>query len=177
MARLLATATRDLETRVRFVTFGAEELHLLGSEAWAAETDPETVRAVINLDGLVRRATQSSRPTVSTPSVPRSRRQATIWASRSNSTMAQFRGDQWPFVYRGIPGAMVTAKTTGTRCEGGATPTPIRSTRSIGGISGRSRCPPPPPLPSCSQPRTSTDDRPKRSARRRSRRATPKGCG
>lgn len=119
VARLLATVEGDLETRVRFVTFGAEELHLLGSEAWAADTDPETVTAVINLDGI-----GSSRdPVVSTHGI--------------DAIEATFRevsdelgvpiecdeglvpwGDQWPFVYRGVPGAMVFSKNEADALRG-----------------------------------------------------------
>ena len=52
IARLLAGVEDDLETGVRFVTFGAEEIGLRGSRYAVAETDLDGIEAVLNLDGI-----------------------------------------------------------------------------------------------------------------------------
>ncbi|MFU8870197.1 M28 family metallopeptidase, partial [Natronococcus sp.] len=119
VARLLATMEESLETRVRFVTFGAEELHLLGSEAWTADTDPETIKTVINLDGI-----GSSRdPVVSThgiDAIDATFREVSdelgVPIERDGGLVPW--GDQWPFVYRGVPGAMVSSKAESDALRG-----------------------------------------------------------
>lgn len=52
IARLLAGVEDELETGVRFVTFGAEEIGLRGSRYAVAETDLDGIEAVLNLDGI-----------------------------------------------------------------------------------------------------------------------------
>jgi Zn-dependent M28 family amino/carboxypeptidase len=58
VATLVATARvladLDLDTRVRLATVGAEEVGLQGASALADSLDPESVRAVVNLDGAGR---------------------------------------------------------------------------------------------------------------------------
>ena len=51
-ARVLADL--DLDTKVRLATVGAEEVGLQGASALADDLDPESVRAVVNLDGAGR---------------------------------------------------------------------------------------------------------------------------
>lgn len=53
LADALATRESDLETRVEFVVFGAEEVGLVGSEYEAGRRDLADVRAVVNSDGVV----------------------------------------------------------------------------------------------------------------------------
>jgi Zn-dependent M28 family amino/carboxypeptidase len=50
----LADRAADLETRVHVVCFGAEEVGLVGSTYHADRVDHDSVRAVVNLDGVVR---------------------------------------------------------------------------------------------------------------------------
>ena len=54
LAETLAGRADELETRVRFVAFGAEEVGLCGSEYDADHRDLSTVKAVVNNDGVVR---------------------------------------------------------------------------------------------------------------------------
>jgi len=54
VARALAAREDDLDTRVHLVCFGAEEVGLVGSSRMAAAYDHDDVRAVLNLDGVVR---------------------------------------------------------------------------------------------------------------------------
>ena len=54
VARALAAREAELDTRVEFVAFGSEEVGLVGSSYLADERDSETVKAVVNFDGVVR---------------------------------------------------------------------------------------------------------------------------
>jgi len=106
----------ELGTTVRCVTFGAEEVGLLGSEEMAATADRDRIRAVVNLDGIgesrdlrvathgfdaVGEAFETLGPeltagvTVDDGLVPHS--------------------DHWPFVKRGVPGAMVSSDSGADR--------------------------------------------------------------
>ncbi|MFB6160200.1 MAG: M28 family peptidase [Haloferacaceae archaeon] len=114
IGRLLARIEDDLETRVRLVTFGSEEVGLLGAEHLAATRDVEGIACVLNVDG----AGESRTPSVRTYGydgvaaafeavaddldVPLERR-----AVHSPHT------DAWPFAVRGVP-----AVTAGSRTEG-----------------------------------------------------------
>ena len=51
IGRLLAQVEDDLETRVRFVTFGSEEIGLLGAHHLADTTDHDAIKCVLNIDG------------------------------------------------------------------------------------------------------------------------------
>ncbi len=59
LATALATREDDLETRVRFVAFGSEEVGLVGAEHEAERADLDRVKAVVNNDGVVRGRTLS----------------------------------------------------------------------------------------------------------------------
>ncbi|WP_256299019.1 M28 family peptidase [Haloarchaeobius salinus] len=52
LARILADLEADLETRVRFVAFGAEEVGLVGSAHEADRVDLDDVKVVVNADGV-----------------------------------------------------------------------------------------------------------------------------
>jgi len=52
LARLLAGIEDQLETRVRFVTFGAEEIGLRGSTRMANQCNLSGITGIINLDGI-----------------------------------------------------------------------------------------------------------------------------
>ena len=53
-ARALADREADLDTRVHFVCFGAEEVGLVGSAYDVERRDRDDVRAVLNFDGVAR---------------------------------------------------------------------------------------------------------------------------
>jgi Zn-dependent M28 family amino/carboxypeptidase len=53
VANALAAREDELDTRVRFVGFGAEEVGLVGSSRFAANVDPDRVTAVVNVDSNV----------------------------------------------------------------------------------------------------------------------------
>jgi len=52
VGRLLSKFESDLDSRVRLVLFGAEEFGLYGSNYWLKNTDSESIKSVINLDGI-----------------------------------------------------------------------------------------------------------------------------
>ena len=110
----LARREDDLDTRVHVVCFGAEEVGLVGSNHLAADTDLDSVRAVLNLDGVCQGrdlgfyahgfdalgdaiddvADRLDHPAYVTPELgPHS--------------------DHWPFVKWGVPGTHVYGKTAG----------------------------------------------------------------
>lgn len=117
VGRLLAAVEDDLETRVRFVVFGAEEIGLQGAYHWAATHDLDRVKCVLNIDGAGR----------SGPLKIRSNDFADIEAAFERTTdilelpmgvdgTVSPHGDQWAFVEHGVPGAMIS---TDSGAEGG----------------------------------------------------------
>ena len=112
LARALAGRETELDTRVEFVCFGAEEVGLVGSSYLAGERDPETVKAVFNLDGVVQGrnlaaythgfdALDSAIGRVS------DRLDQPFTANPNHGP----HSDHWPFVERGVPGLHVYAET------------------------------------------------------------------
>jgi Zn-dependent M28 family amino/carboxypeptidase len=57
VAGALAARESELDTRVHVVCFGAEEVGLLGSSHHAARADRDSIRAVLNFDGVVQSRT------------------------------------------------------------------------------------------------------------------------
>jgi Zn-dependent M28 family amino/carboxypeptidase len=114
LARALAAREADLETRVEFVCFGAEEVGLLGSHHHAERVDPETVRAVVNCDGVVRGRTLAAY----THGFDGLRAAFERVADRFDHPVQLNpelgpHSDHWPYVTRGIPGLHVHAETEG----------------------------------------------------------------
>jgi Zn-dependent M28 family amino/carboxypeptidase len=114
LARALATREADLETRVEFVCFGAEEVGLLGSHHHADRVDPTTVRAVVNNDGVVRGRTLAAY----THGFPALRAAFERVADRFDHPVRVNpelgpHSDHWPYVTHGIPGTHVHAETEG----------------------------------------------------------------
>lgn len=114
VGRLLAQL--DLGTTVRCVTFGAEEVGLLGSEEMAATTDRDRIRAVINLDGIG----ESRDLTVSTHGFETVAEAFDSLAPELAAAVTVDDGlvphsDHWPFVKRGVPGAMVASDSGADR--------------------------------------------------------------
>jgi Zn-dependent M28 family amino/carboxypeptidase len=107
VGRLLQQVADDLDTRVRLVVFGAEEIGLYGARHWTATRDLDAVDAVVNVDGagysrnlLVRTngfdAVESVFETVT------DRLDAPLAVAEGVSP----HGDQWAFVEHGVPGVM-----------------------------------------------------------------------
>jgi Zn-dependent M28 family amino/carboxypeptidase len=140
LANALAAREGDLETRVEFVVFGAEEVGLVGSEREADRRDLGEVKAVVNNDGVVRGRTlravthgfEDLRAAVEATA---DRYEHPIETDPSQNP----HSDHWPFVLEGgVPGIHVLSETGG-RGRGGATPAPTRSTNSRSGTSASRR--------------------------------------
>lgn len=112
MARLLTGFEDDLETRVRFVAFGAEEAGSLGAKHWVATHDHDQVKCVVNLDGIGGTRTLD----VATCGFDAF---ADVFTGVADDlgvpvdvdpSLALF-ADQWPFVEAGIPGLEAKSRT------------------------------------------------------------------
>lgn len=110
LATLLRSADEYLETRVRFVGLGSEEIGLCGSRSYAERIDPAAVKCVVNVDVAGRSRT---------PAVRGNGFEAMLEGFREASNALDIEveesggltphGDDWPFAARGIPAVMVTA--------------------------------------------------------------------
>jgi aminopeptidase YwaD len=113
VGRLLTAVEDDLDTRVRLVCFGSEEIGLWGAYHCAETTDLSQVKCVINLDG----ACSSRNLRVGTngfgaledlfQSVG-----ADFDAPISTGSTISPHGDQWAFVQEGVPATMTGTTST-----------------------------------------------------------------
>lgn len=112
IGRLLAGV--DLETRVRLIAFGSEEIGLHGATHWASTHDLERVDCVINVDG-----TGTSRTlrvgTNGFTGLERTFEEVIdgMGAPIETDGTVSPHGDQWAFVQEGVPAAIA-----GTTSEG-----------------------------------------------------------
>ncbi|GGN99053.1 M28 family peptidase [Haloarcula pellucida] len=112
IARALAAREDELASRVEFVAFGAEEVGLVGSGRLAAERDLDSIRAILNLDGIVRGRTLQC----FTHGFDALGEAAESVADRfdhpvTTSPEQSPHSDHWPFVTWGVPGVHVTSET------------------------------------------------------------------
>lgn len=114
IARALAAREDDLDTRVRFVGFGSEEVGLVGSSKFASNVDPERVNAVINVDSNVfGRTLRFDHHGFDTLEAAVERVSNRFDHPLSCGAKLVPHSDHWPFVERGIPGYMVSGETAG----------------------------------------------------------------
>jgi Zn-dependent M28 family amino/carboxypeptidase len=111
-ARLLAEVEDDLDTRVRFVTFGSEEIGLHGAGHLAATRDAESIKCVLNVDG----AGESRTPQVRTYGYgPVASAFETVADDLDVPLVVdEIRPpytDAWPFAARGIPAVTAGSAT------------------------------------------------------------------
>jgi Zn-dependent M28 family amino/carboxypeptidase len=109
VARLLSQVTADLDTRVRFVVVGAEEVGLYGSGHLAATTDRDRVKCVMNIDGSGKSRTPKVRRTNTFESLaePFEAVAADLDIEFPVENDISPHGDCWPWTERGIPAATV----------------------------------------------------------------------
>ncbi|MFB6301746.1 MAG: M28 family peptidase [Haloferacaceae archaeon] len=112
VVRALADREADLATRVRAVVFGAEEVGLVGSTHEAERCATDRIRAVVNLDGLLRGRTLHA----STHGFADLADAARAVADRTGHPIEVVpeqvpHSDHWPFVARGVPGYMVSGES------------------------------------------------------------------
>ena len=109
VGRLLATVEGDLDTRVRLVTFGSEEIGLWGAYHSAETTPKEDIACVVNLDG----ACSSRNLRVGTNGFDGMREPFEAVADAFDAPLTTGEtisphGDQWAFVQEGIPAVMAS---------------------------------------------------------------------
>jgi Zn-dependent M28 family amino/carboxypeptidase len=105
LANSLATREDDLETRVEFVAYGAEEVGLVGSSHHAETVDHDEIKAIVNNDGVVRGRTLE----FTTHGFDGLEAAAETVADRYDHPVDVVprlgpHSDHWPFVQWGVPG-------------------------------------------------------------------------
>ena len=114
VANALSELEDVLDTRVRFVAYGAEEVGLVGSGVEAERADRDAIEAIVNVDSNVFGRTLS----LSTHGFDDLTAAAERLADRfdhpvSTSEEQVPHSDHWPFVIHGVPGYMVSGETEG----------------------------------------------------------------
>lgn len=114
IGRVLAHVEDDLETRVRLVTFGSEEVGLWGARHFAATHDRDAIKCVLNIDG----AGESRNPHVRTYGFDAV--EAAFEAVTDELGVPLETGDElnphtdaWAFAQSGIPAVTAGSVTTG----------------------------------------------------------------
>jgi Zn-dependent M28 family amino/carboxypeptidase len=113
LARLLKRVEDDLDTEVRFVVVGAEEVGLYGSYHLAATTDRDDVKCVMNIDGAGGSRTPKVRRTNTFESLE------APYEAVADDLDIEFpinddigpHGDCWPWTERGVPAATLGSET------------------------------------------------------------------
>ncbi|WP_129114973.1 M28 family peptidase [Halegenticoccus tardaugens] len=112
LARALSAREAELDTRIRFVCYGAEEVGLVGSAHEAARADLDRVKAVVNGDGVAAGRTLTFHThgfeglaDAASDVADRFRHPVTVVPDQLPHS------DHWPFVRRGVPGCMVASET------------------------------------------------------------------
>ncbi|MFB6069267.1 MAG: M28 family peptidase [Halobacterium sp.] len=115
VARALADRADELDTRVHFVCFGAEEVGLVGSEYDAARRDTSDVRAVLNFDGVVRGRTLQF-VTHRFDALADAARAVGDQFDHPVSVTPEMgpHSDHWEYVKFGVPGYHVASETAGS---------------------------------------------------------------
>ncbi len=114
LAGALARREDELDTRVEFVAFGAEEVGLVGSAHLAETADLDGIKAVLNNDGVGRGRTLSMTSQRFDALEDATERVADRYdhpikvAPRMGP-----HSDHWPFVRQGVPGLHALSKTPG----------------------------------------------------------------
>lgn len=109
LAHILADREADLETRVTFIGFGAEEVGLLGAKYDSTHRDHETIKAVVNNDALAEHRTLE----LTTHGFAALDDPIETVGSRYNHPIEMVprlapHSDHWPYVRRGVPGLLVS---------------------------------------------------------------------
>ena len=114
VARALASREDELDVRVRFAAFGAEEVGLVGSSVAAEAADRDAVRAVVNVDSNVfGRTLRVDHHEFDALAAAADRVGDRFDHPISTGGELVPHSDHWPFVKRGIPGYMISGETEG----------------------------------------------------------------
>ncbi|MFC6906268.1 M28 family peptidase [Halalkalicoccus tibetensis] len=112
IANALSERSDELETRVEFVVYGAEEVGLVGSEHHAANAEHGSIKAIVNSDGVVRGRTLEFY-THGFPELEAAAERVAERFSHPVRTIPRMgpHSDHWPFVKWGVPGYHVMSDT------------------------------------------------------------------
>ena len=112
VARALAQREDELDTRVHCIVYGAEEVGLVGSHYDAARRDHDTVKAIVNNDGVVRNRTLECYAHGFDDLVDAADRVADRMGHPIDvPPELNPPSDHWPYVARGVPGYHVRSDT------------------------------------------------------------------
>ncbi len=105
----------ELDTRVRLVTFGSEEIGLYGAYHWAETHDLDSVKCVVNIDG----AGNSRNLGVGTNGFEELAATFEEVADELRVPLSTHErisphGDQWAFVQEGVPSVMAYSRSEGS---------------------------------------------------------------
>jgi len=114
VARALAAREDELDTRVHCLCYGAEEVGLVGSAHDADERDGESVKAIVNNDGVVRGRTLKCY----THGFDELGDAAEAVGERFDHPVKTTprlgpHSDHWPYVQWGVPGSHLISETDG----------------------------------------------------------------
>ena len=112
VARALARREAELDTRVHCLVYGAEEVGLVGSNHDAARRDHDSIRAIVNNDGVVRNRTLECYAHGFDDLADAAHRVADRM-DHPIDVLPELNpySDHWPYVARGVPGYHVRADT------------------------------------------------------------------
>ncbi len=115
VVRALAQREDELDTTVHVIAFGAEEVGLVGAERHAETTDFDTIKAILNDDGVVGGRTLR----LVSHGFPELRDMAETVADRFDhpiSVVPQLgpHSDHWEYVKWGVPGFHAASETDGS---------------------------------------------------------------
>jgi aminopeptidase YwaD len=112
VGRLLAAAADDLDTRVRCVAFGSEEVGLYGAYHHASAADLDRVQAVLNVDGAgTSRTLRVGEQGFSDLGEAAAGAVEALGNPVATGGDVMPHGDQWAFVEHGVPAAFVSAES------------------------------------------------------------------
>jgi Zn-dependent M28 family amino/carboxypeptidase len=112
MAKALAAREDELETKVHFIAYGAEEVGLVGSNHDAERRDFDAVKAIVNNDGVVRGRTLSFFTHGFDALADAAEEVAEDFDHPAKTIPEQGpHSDHWPYVQWGVPGFHVMSET------------------------------------------------------------------
>jgi Zn-dependent M28 family amino/carboxypeptidase len=114
VAKALKTRENDLDRRVHVVVYGAEEVGLCGSTFDRNQWDAESIKAIVNNDGVARGRTLKCY-SHSFPGLEQAIETVAARFDHPIETTPELgpHSDHWPYVQRGIPGIHVMSVTEG----------------------------------------------------------------
>jgi Zn-dependent M28 family amino/carboxypeptidase len=116
VGRLLLAVEDDLDTRVRLMPFGSEEIGLYGAYHYADTRDHDTIKCVVNVDGAGPSRDAKVRRTNSFDSMeaPFERAADRVGVPLTIDRSVSPHGDSWPFAESGVPAVTVGSDTEGS---------------------------------------------------------------